>query len=187
MVVIVGCDADERAGSYNDSVLAQDLSGAGRNQSRNFVFIDACFSDPTGRGCADHGPLPLRIDLGTPGRSGERGRNDHLHAQVLRLRQFDDTQRGLDQPVPHRRAPSIPGVQRGPRKIVPAVARHIRSQLSPSWRCPLFFRAHGTTRRVQHRRAPQRPNPVEHVYDGRLAVEKQPTEWRHQQPATNLR
>jgi hypothetical protein len=39
-----GNTAMERQGSYMDYELASDLSGGGKNQSRNFVFIDACFS-----------------------------------------------------------------------------------------------------------------------------------------------
>jgi hypothetical protein len=39
-----GTTQTERQGSYMDHELATDLSAGGRNQSRNFVFIDACFS-----------------------------------------------------------------------------------------------------------------------------------------------
>jgi hypothetical protein len=41
---VVGVTPDERSGSYFDHDLATDLSGGGQNQSRTFVFIDACFS-----------------------------------------------------------------------------------------------------------------------------------------------
>ena len=40
----MGRTPDERSGSYFDHDLAADLAGGGRNLSRNFVFIDACFS-----------------------------------------------------------------------------------------------------------------------------------------------
>ena len=41
---IVGKTACERAGQYWDHELGSDLARNGLNQSRTFVFIDACFS-----------------------------------------------------------------------------------------------------------------------------------------------